>query len=255
MKVARPRRRFTYVALLILAAAVIGLVCLVAIVGKPIGADMAEAEAALWSDDRVIFSREPWISFEPAVGTINSGVVIYPGGRVAPEAYAPLARSLAESGSLAIIIPMPLNLAVLDAGAATAAIEAHPQIDTWVIAGHSLGGTMAARYAYENPDRADGLVILAAYPEAHINFRGRDLAVATVYGDQDGLVAVSEVERSFAQLPTDAIKILVKGGNHAQFGWYGEQAGDLPAQIGRYEQQSQVVEAVLRILDEAGKSI
>ncbi|MCY3780205.1 MAG: alpha/beta fold hydrolase [Chloroflexi bacterium] len=253
MKAALLRPALARVAALILCLVAIVVVGLVLYFGTPSGAVMLEAKAALVSDNVVHVSRGRWIVFAPASKTVTSGVIFYPGGRVAPEAYAPLARTLAESGSLAVIVPMPLNLAVLDADAATAVIVAYPQVATWVIAGHSLGGSMAARYAHDNPERVDGLVMLAAYPEAHLDFRDQALAVATVYGDRDGLATLEEVENSFLQLPTDAMKILIKGGNHAGFGWYGEQEGDHPAQISRDVQQEQVISAFLSLMREAGK--
>ena len=36
----------------------------------------------------------------------------------------------------------------------------------------------------------------------------------------------------------------IEGGNHAQFGNYGPQKGDLPATISAEEQQAQAVEAI-----------
>jgi hypothetical protein len=40
----------------------------------------------------------------------------------------------------------------------------------------------------------------------------------------------------------------IEGGNHAQFGWYGDQAGDLPAEISREVQQEQIVAASIALL-------
>ena len=41
----------------------------------------------------------------------------------------------------------------------------------------------------------------------------------------------------------------IEGGNHAQFGWYGEQAGDGEATISPAEQQDQTVAATLAVLE------
>lgn len=252
MRVRLPRRPLARFLLLISLAVAIAAIGSVIYLGAPAGDVMSEAKMALLSKAAVSVSRERWFVFSPLGEEAESGLIFYPGGRVPSEAYAPLARALAEAGYLAVITPMPLNLAVLDIGAASAVMEANPQITTWVIGGHSLGGAMAARYAHENRDAVDGLLLLAAYPEAHTDFQDWGLAVATVYGDRDGLVSVGEVEASFQQLPADSLKVRIKGGNHAQFGWYGEQAGDQPATITRYEQQRQVIDAVLWLLREAG---
>lgn len=237
---------------------VFALVCVVVLAGALVwlsttpGELMPRAKSAMQSDSHVTVTRADWIEFAPADSIPSQGFVLYPGGRVQPEAYAPMARAIAEAGYLAVITPMPFNLAILNIDAAGAVIAAHSDIESWVIGGHSLGGSMAVRYAHVNPDKIAGLAIMAAYPEAQIDLSGRDLAVATIYAEFDGLATVAEVEASFPLLPADATKVLIAGGNHAQFGWYGEQSGDLPATISHEAQHEQVVAAVLRLLDASG---
>ena len=247
MKTPLPRRRLARLLLLPSLLSALLLAGIAVYFGTPSGETMPEAKAALLSDAAVTVTQERWILFTPAAGNVASGYILYPGGRVPPEAYAPLAKGLAQAGNLAVIVPMPLNLAILNTDAATAVIEAFPQISAWTIAGHSLGGSMAARYAHQNPGKVDGLAMLAAYPESHLDFSLLDLSVAAVYGDRDGLATVAEIEASFPQLPAGARKVLIKGGNHAQFGWYGEQQGDLPARISRDEQQDLVIDALLSL--------
>ena len=46
---------------------------------------------------------------------------------------------------------MPFNLAVFDIDAGDRVRAAHPEIDTWVVAGHSLGGSMAAQHVANRP--------------------------------------------------------------------------------------------------------
>jgi dienelactone hydrolase len=248
MKTALPRRRFARVLLLVFLFFALLIAGLAAYFGTPRGELMAEAKAALQSDAAVTVSREPWIVFTPAAGNVAAGFIIYPGARVKAEAYAPLARRLAQAGSLVVIVPMPLHMALLDIDAATAVIEAYPRVSAWIIGGHSLGGVMAARYAHQNLDKVDGLAMLAAFPEPRFDFRGLDLAVASIYGDLDGVSTVKVVEGSFAKLPAAALKVPIRGGNHAQFGWYGEQRGDLPARISRAQQQDQIFHALLALM-------
>ena len=45
----------------------------------------------------------------------------------------------------------------------------------------------------------------------------------------------------------------IEGGNHAQFGNYCPQKGDLPAAISAEEQQAQTVEAIQSFLEEMGE--
>lgn len=50
-------------------------------------------------------------------------------------------------------------------------------------------------------------------------------------------------------MPADYAEICIEGGNHAQFGNYGEQKGDHAAGISREEQQAQTVEAILNMME------
>jgi len=50
-----------------------------------------------------------------------------------------------------------LNLAVFAPDRASDIISAYPDIHSWVIGGHSLGGSMAANFARNNPSLVKGL--------------------------------------------------------------------------------------------------
>jgi pimeloyl-ACP methyl ester carboxylesterase len=211
---------------------------------------MPEALAAIEPGAQVEVSTGEWLVFRPADDQPEVGLILYPGGRVDPRAYAPAARALAEQGYLVVIVPMPFNLAVLAPERAGEVIAAYEGVERWAIGGHSLGGAMAARYAYEHPEQVEGLVLWAAYPAEGNDLSGRDLDVVSIYGTRDGLATVEEVRASRALLPETTTWIAIEGGNHAQFGWYGEQSQDNAATIGRVEQQEQVVEGTLELLSE-----
>jgi pimeloyl-ACP methyl ester carboxylesterase len=210
----------------------------------PLG-PMPEALAALESDAKVQVEQGDWYVFQPVGQTPDTGWVIYPGGRVDPRSYAPTARILAEEGYLTVIVPMPLNLAVFDPGAAAEVIAAYPEITTWAVGGHSLGGAMAANFARKNSDLLDELFLWAAYPASSDDLSGQDLNVISIYGTLDGLATGDKIEASRPLLPADTVWVAIQGGNHAQFGWYGDQPGDNPAAISREEQQAQVVAAMI----------
>ena len=207
-------------------------------------APMPEAATALQNNSSVEVITQPWITFQPEVSPAKTGLIFYPGGRVNPESYAPMARALAEKGFLVVIVPMPLNLAVTAPGKAADVIAAYPEIQTWAIAGHSLGGSMAANFAKNNPAEVDGLALLASYPAASDDLSNQDISVISISGTNDGLSTPEKIEASKALLPPNTQFVAIDGGNHAQFGWYGNQAGDNPATISREDQQNQVIEAL-----------
>jgi hypothetical protein len=210
-------------------------------------ASMPEAQAALQSNAQVQVTTSPWLTFQPTGGQATSGLILYPGGRVDPGAYAPAAQAIAEQGFLVVIIPMPLNLAVLSPDRAEAVIAAHPEIHNWAVGGHSLGGAMAANFARRHP-ALHGLVLWAAYPASSDDLSTSSLKVVSIYGTQDGLATGDKIEASHALLPANTQWVAIEGGNHAQFGWYGPQSGDNPATISRDQQQQEVITATLDLL-------
>jgi hypothetical protein len=75
------------------------------------------------------------------------------------------------------------------------------------------------------------------------------LAVVSVYGTEDGVASAADVLAAAERLPADTRWVPVEGGNHAQFGWYGPQAGDNAASVGHADQQAQTVAATVALLE------
>lgn len=204
---------------------------------------------ALVSDEVVTVDEGDWLIFEPVESAAETGLIFYPGGYVDPRAYAPAAREIAAAGYLVVVPTMPLNLAVLGANTAADIIEAYPEINQWAIGGHSLGGAMAAQFAANNPEIIDGLVLWASYPAGNNDLSQSDLQVVSIYGTADGVSEPETVEASRARLPAATEWVPIPGGNHAQFGWYGPQNGDLAPQIDHLEQQAITVDATVTLLE------
>lgn len=241
-------RKIRRVALIILGLLVLAAVGFV-IWGETPAQPMPEALAALQSDAQVAVTEGQWLSFAPAASQPATGFIFYPGGRVDYRAYAPAARQLAARGYLVVIVPMPLNLAVFNPGAASGVIAAYPNIRHWAVGGHSLGGAMAANFAKGQRGIVQGLVLWAAYPSASDDLSTSGLKVASISATLDGLATPAKIAASRPLLPADTSWVSIAGGNHAQFGWYGEQAGDNPAALPRSEQQAQVVAATIALLE------
>jgi len=241
-----------------LVLAVLGLIILLVagfvLWGKTPAQPMPEALAALQSDAQVAVTTGQWLVFSPAQLQPTTGFIIYPGGRVDYRAYAHAAHQIASQGYLVVIVRMPLNLAVLGIYSAQDVQSAYPQIQHWAVGGHSLGGAMAATYAKTHPDTVQGLALWAAYPASSDDLSQTTLRVVSIFGSLDGLATGEKMDVSRPLLPADTTWVNISGGNHAQFGWYGKQAGDNPASISRSEQQAQVVAATLEMLKDLNRN-
>lgn len=163
----------------------------------------------------------------------DSAVIFYPGGKVEALAYIPLMEHLAQEGVLAVLMPMPFNLAVLAKDAAAGIPEQFPEVESWYMAGHSLGGSMAASFAGENTAWVDGLILLAAYSTDPV-----DVPVLSIYGSEDGVLNMDKYDKYRSNL-AELTEVVLEGGNHAGFGFYGPQEGDGTASMTNQQQIAQ----------------
>jgi pimeloyl-ACP methyl ester carboxylesterase len=140
-----------------------------------------------------------------------------------------------------VILKEPLGIALTDLDQPAAAIDAFPDVDRWVVGGHSLGGVAAARFADTHPDLVDGLLLHGSYPLGDMS--DAELPVTSVYGTADGLTTVAKIDASRADLPASTTFVAVEGGIHAYFADYGTQPGDGEPTVSRTQAQAQIVRA------------
>jgi hypothetical protein len=206
------------------------------------------ASTALESSPSVSVSQDRWFVFTPEMEP-QVGVIFYPGGLVAPEAYAPVLSQLAEDGFLVVLTPMPLNLAIFNTNAANAVIEAYPDINDWVLAGHSLGGAAASIYAENHSDRMAGLVLLDSYPPDSADLSDNRIEVLSIYGTTDGMANTDNFEDKKLLLPPNTTFAPIEGASHAQFGDYGPQRGDVVPSISAADQHARVTALMVEFME------
>jgi len=191
------------------------------------------------------------LEFMPVKLRKESALLFLCGGGVSARAYAPLLRPVADAGFPVFVIKLPYRLAPAESHKVEAierareVMTAHPEIDRWVIAGHSLGAALAARLVDADPAAAAALVLIGTTHPKERNLSSLAMAVTKVWGSNDG---VAPPERMFANrflLPAHTRWVEVRGGNHSQFGHYGHQLLDGRATITREEQQTLTREAIL----------
>ena len=204
-----------------------------------------EALSALKNQDMIEVKEAEFITFKPKDKTAEKGLIFYPGAKVSPESYSLLAKGIAEEGYLVVIVPMPLDLAILSPNKAEEVIQKYSDIDVWAIGGHSLGGVMASKFASSHSD-IKGLALYASYPSGD-ELIDSSLKVVSIYGSEDGVANLEKIKN--AALPKDSVIFQIKGGNHAQFGNYGDQKGDNKATISSEEQIEESVKVTVNMLE------
>lgn len=203
---------------------------------------------SLKSDAEVKVEENGDILFEPVVDAKNIGFIFYPGAKVEPSAYAPMAKEIASNGYTVIIAKMNFNLAILSPNRADEIVSQYKDIDTWVIGGHSLGGVMASDYALKN-DQIKGLVLLASYPQNKTNLTNSNIKVLSIWGSNDQVADLNKVKEAKKLMPDDAEFIEIAGGNHGGFGDYGHQKGDGESSLTNKEQITETAAYIVDFLD------
>lgn len=214
---------------------------------------LPEALAALQSDDQVQVTDAPWLTFAPRQSAPTTGFVFYPGGRVDPRGYAALMREIALKGYWVVVPPMPLNMAVFNPTIADEVMAAYPEIEQWVIGGHSVGGAMAAQYTAKHSEVIAGLAIWASYPPNGADLSDLELPVVSIYGSRELRVNDDSVAARSHLLPEDTRYVRIEGGDHHQFGAYEIKPDEDLATISRAEQHAQIIAATLPVLEAASK--
>ena len=216
---------------------------------RPLGASNVALDALQSGNGVTVVQSATRIELRPTGEVDPTGLIFYPGAKVDARAYAHILRPVAEAGHLVVIVKMPFGIAFVDINAASSVIAAEDGVRHWVVAGHSLGGVAAARFASTHPDQVDGLVLWASYPAGSLAPHG-DLTVLSVSGTNDGLTTPADVLASKPDLPRDTTFVAVRGAVHADFGDYGTQKGDGTPTIPREDAQRQITAATLAFLTE-----
>ncbi len=204
----------------------------------------------------IVEETSQFIHFQPNENQQPSGLIFFPGGLVSPEAYAPMSRAISEQGFNVFIVKLPFGSAPLESeetsvqNLALQIMESNPLIRYWAVGGHSRGAAIASRFVILHGESFDGLILIGTtHPkEAAFDLSTSTLAVTKIYAANDGLASVGEVKANLQYLPEDTNWVLIEGGNHSQFGYYGSQLGDNSATISREVQQRLTVDAVLSAL-------
>jgi hypothetical protein len=205
------------------------------------------AKAHMISDKSVTVIIDNGIKFIPTAPN-GTGVILYQGAKVDVSAYSVEAKILADNGYTVFIPKMPFDMAFFGINKADKIIENNPDISSWYMAGHSLGGSMAASYTSNHRDIIDGLILLASYSADDLSaYTGK---VISIIGTKDMGIDKEKLKQTNVNLPKDTEFYTIEGGNHSQFGDYGFQKGDNIADITLEEQLQLITNRMLEYLQQ-----
>lgn len=199
------------------------------------------------------------IELRPISGVSSTGLIFYPGGLVDAHVYVRLLARFAANGHLVIVAKMPGNFAFLDVGAAGRIRQKYAEITRWVIAGHSLGGAMAAQAVASDPSGFSGLILMDSYPPDGASLKAWGGTSLSLYSSIEKTQDAARMEKTLALLPDAAwlsspeadypatasgksFHRVIEGGSHSFFGDYGPQDGDIPPTRSRDDFQAEALE-------------
>ncbi len=175
----------------------------------------------------------------------DKAIIFYQGGKVENIAYAPLLYELAEKDIDCFLPNMPYNLSIFNINAADDIINNY-KYNTWYLSGHSLGGVAASIYTSNNKDKVSGLILLASYPNNKID---NNIKLLLIHGTNDGILNIDKYKSSKKYWSKKTKEVIIKGANHANFGYYGYQSKDNKATISKNNQQTRTIKEIINFLN------
>ena len=202
---------------------------------EPLAAVKADPAIAITDDSAAIV-------LAPVEGETGDGLVFIPGAKVDPRAYAAKLSGIVESGTTVVITKPWLNLAFFDLRPLDAFTSLAPDVDTWAVGGHSLGGVPACQLT----ESAQALILFASYCANDLSTSG--LPVLSLAGELDGLSTPEKIADARPLLPAGADMVEIAGAAHSSFGDYGPQPGDGTPTISDADMTETLTSEVDRIL-------
>ncbi|MGL4759254.1 MAG: alpha/beta hydrolase [Patescibacteria group bacterium] len=160
---------------------------------------------------------------KPKNNSPKATMIFLSGGLVEEKSYLYNMSFLVENYQIQIIIPkIKYKLAFFDQEAIDRTVKNY-NLKRYFVGGHSLGGVVACYHTKNNP-KTLGLILMASYCDESISqYKGQVLQVTST---NDKVIDQQKLESKSTNLPDNYKTYFINGGNHAQFGTYGQQRGD-----------------------------
>lgn len=176
-------------------------------------------------------------------GDSKVGFIIFSGAKADEKAYAYMAELLYKEGHTVVIPKVLFYLSATGIKHGFEIMESNPEIEKWILIGHSLGGLPVSRIAVKQPDKLVGIAFLASYMSTDLS--AIDIPAIRITASNDKIMNKKMLEQHLDYLPKKSSSIIIAGGNHQGFGAYGSLSRDGEATMSWKEQQEQTVRLIL----------
>ncbi len=177
-------------------------------------------------------------------GDSNVGFILFAGAKADEASYSYIAELLNDEGYTVIIPKQLFHLIVFGSGHGIEIMDEHPEIDSWILIGHSMGGWAISRIADKEPDKIIGIAFLATYATRDLS--DLPFPAIRISAENDGIMNNERMDSRADRLPEGSVSITLEGANHRGFGGYSSPfPGDGEASITWQEQNEEVVSLIL----------
>lgn len=192
-----------------------------------------------------VSSKRDYYLFDNISNT-NKALIFYGGAKVAERSYAPMLNEIAHEGYDVFLTKMPLRFPLFGVNKANSIYKANKTYTDVYLMGHSLGGVCAAMALENTSLDYKGIIFLASYPSKPLDNKYKALSI---YGSEDKVLNLEEYNNNLSNFPTGYTQKIIEGGNHANYGYYGNQKGDGKALITREQQIDITINYVVDFLN------
>ena len=180
-------------------------------------------------------------------GDSNAGFIIFSGANADEKAYAYMAELLYKAGHTVVIPKVLFHLSAFGINHGLEIIDSNPEIEKWILIGHSLGGLPVSRIAVKRPDKLLGVVFLATNTLTDLS--DLDISAIRISAANDKIMNKKMMVAHPDYLPENSTSIILEGANHQGFGAYDSLSRDGEATMSWKEQQEQTVKLILDFFD------
>lgn len=174
-------------------------------------------------------------------GSGATGFIIFAGAKADEKGYAYMAKLLKDAGHTVVIPKMPVHLSITGVRRGLKAMEDNPDVDKWVLIGHSLGGLPISQIAAKEPPALEGIVYLASY--LVVDLSHLDISALRITANRDQIMSRDRLNANLSYLPARSKSVEIEG-NHQGFGAYESLRSDGETTATWQEQQEETVKLI-----------